>query len=188
MVESVQLFGVKETLNQLKQVQPEVYKQLVKDIKKAVSGAVTKVRSEIPAVAPLSGMNHKGISAWTSVKVTTRVTPNARGGSGGQPARLVQIEARSAGKNYGFEMSDMAGRGSGSGRRPSNMTRPYVRNGKSISYPKDGQGQRMINQLGKKASRYVYGPVENDLPAIQMEVLKILDTAALSINRKLDRL
>jgi len=188
MVDSVQLFGVKQMLNELKQVQPKVYNQLVKDIKKAVSGAESKVRSEIPAIRPLSGMEHKGLSGWSSVKVTTRVTPNARGGSSGQPARLVQIEAKSVGKHYGFEMSDMAGRGSGSGRRASNMTRPYIRNGKSISYPKDGQGQRMINQLGKKASRYVYGPVENDLPAIQREVLKSLDTAALAINRKLDRL
>ena len=188
MVDSVQLYGVKETLNELKRVQPEVYKQLVRDIKQIVSGAVTKVRSEIPAVAPLSGMNHNGISAYAAVKVTTRVTPGGRAGLGSTEARLVQIEAKSVGKNYGFEMADMAGRGSGSGRRASNMTRPYTRNGKSVSYPKNGQGQRMINQLGKKASRYVYGPVESDLPAIQMEVLKSLDVAASLINRKLDRL
>lgn len=187
MVDSVQLVGVKETLAELKRVQPEVYKQLVKDIKRIAQPAVTRISNAIPSVAPLSGMNHNGKSAWSDVKVDVRVTPSSRAGMGGTEARLVQIETKSTGDHYGVEMADMAGRGSGTGRRPSNLSKPFERNGKTIRYTKNGQGQAMIRNLRGSASRYVYPSVELVTPQIQSEVLQSLDKAALSINRKLDR-
>lgn len=188
MVDSVQLIGVKETFKELKAVEPTVYKQLIKDIRKVAKPAASKIRSAIPAVAPLSGMNHNGKSAWSGVKVSTRVTPSGRAGFGSTEARLVQIQTQSTGTNYGVEMADMAGRGSGTGRRPSNMSKPFERNGKTMQYTKNGQGQAMIRNLPAKASRYIYPAAESVVPQIQIEVLKIIDDAALLINRKLDRI
>lgn len=188
MVESVQLVGVKDTLAELKRVQPAVYKQLVKDIRRIAQPAVTRISNAIPAVAPLSGMNHNGKSAWSDVKVGVRVTPGSRAAVGGTEARLVQIETKSTGDKYGVEMIDMAGRGSGTGRRPSNLSKSFERNGQTIRYRKNGQGQAMIRNLRGSASRYVYPSVELVTPQITAEVLQSLDVAAASINRKLDRL
>jgi len=188
MVDSVQLIGVKDTLKELKLVQPEVYKQLIKDIRRIAKPATTKIQSAIPSVAPLSGMNHNGKSAWSRVKVTTRVTPGARAGFGSTEARLVQIQTKSVSDHYGVEMADMAGRGSGSGRRPSNLSKSFERNGKTMRYTKNGQGAAMLRNLPGRASRYIYPSAELVSPQIQIEVLKSIDDAALLINRKLDRI
>lgn len=195
---SVQIFGAKETLAELKAVQPELFKQMVEDIKQITQPAVTAIESRVPPIAPLSGrmrngkkgggMTHSGRSAWGAPKVTTTVTPSAKAYFGTE-ARLVQIATTTEGKLYGIELADMAGRGSGKGRNPKPRTRVYAYKGGTRTHALNGQGQAMIRALpGSKGSRYIYPAVERKFPQIQIQVLKVLDTAAAKINRKLDRI
>jgi hypothetical protein len=189
MAEAVRLLGVKETLYELKRAQPQVYEQLVDDIKSIVQPAITSIDRAIPRFAPLSGMEHSGRSAYGPVKITPRVTPSGTSFMMGQTAKLVQIEVMSTGNRFGLELVDMAGRGTGKGRRPKNITRPYAYKNGVRQHKLNGQGQRMIENLdGGKGSRYVYPAVEDVFPAIQAGVLRSLDTAASKINRKLDRI
>jgi len=189
MAEAVRLLGVKETLYELKRVQPEVYAELVNDIKGIVQPAITAIDRAIPRFAPLSGMEHSGRSAYGPVKITPRVTPSATSFMMGQTAKLVQIEVMSTGNRFGLELVDMAGRGTGRGRRPKNRTRPYAYKNGVRQHDLNGQGQRMIENLGGgKGSRYVYPAVEDVFPSIQAGVLRSLDNAASKINRKLDRI
>lgn len=190
MAEAVRLLGVKETLYELKRVQPEVYAELVNDIKSIVQPAITAIDRVIPRFAPLSGMEHSGRSSYGPVKITPRVTPSGTSFMMGQTAKLVQIEVMSTGNRYGLELVDMAGRGSGRGRRPKTRTRPYAYKNGVRQHNLNGQGQRMIENLpgGGKGSRYVYPAVEDVFPAVQAGVLRSLDSAASKINRKLDRI
>ena len=195
---SVELLGIRETLDQLKAVQPEAFKAMIADIKQITQPAVTAIENNVPKIAPLSGrmkngktgggMTHSGRSAWGAPQVKTTVTPAARAYFGTQ-AKLVQIQTSTAGKLYGIELADMAGRGSGRGRRPKNETRVYAYKGGSRKHRLNGQGQAMIRNLpGTKGSRFIYPAVEDKFPQMQAQVLKTLEKAAAKINRKLDRI
>jgi hypothetical protein len=189
MAEAVRLLGVKETLYELKTVEPQLYAELVDDIKSIIQPAITAIDRVVPRFAPLSGMEHSGRSAYGPIKITPRVTPSGRSYMMGQTAKLVQIEVMSTGKRFGLELVDMAGRGTGRGRRPKSRTNPYPYKGGSRSHDLNGQGRGMINNLpGGKGSRYVYPAVEAVFPLVQAGVLRSLDAAAAKINRKLDRI
>mgnify|MGYP000432165054 CR=1 FL=1 len=194
MVESVTLVGVKETLSVLRTVQPDVYKQLTKDIETILKPAKQDIKRAIPSVAPLSGMMGNGRTSWSQVKVKTSKSLTAKSGS-----KLVQIVAQST-NGAGFEIADIAGRGSGRGRSPKTMTREYGYKGGTRRHHIDGQGkkksnhsyryttqgQALITNLSGQPSRYVYPAVEQQLPQIQSDVFKSIEIAAEVINRKLN--
>lgn len=196
MSQSVQLIGVKETLRQLQAVQPEVYKQMVADVKVIMQPAISAIEARVPKVSPLysvrrgkNGMEHNGRSAYAPVKVTPRVTPSGTT-SIGTEAKFVQIEIMSIGKFYGFELIDMAGRGTGRGRRPKNITREYEWKNKTRKHILNGQGEAMIrklNTVSSKPSRYAYPAVQDSFPRVQAQILRTIDTATGTINRKLER-
>lgn len=185
--EPIKFLGVKETLKMMQQIEPEMYKQLRKDIRTIAKPAVSAIKSSVPAVAPLSGMMHNGRTAWTGVQVSVNITPAQRSRAfGSTTANLVAISSTGKTAQYGFDIADMAGRGSGYGRRPRSVTRPYVRNGRTMQHRLNGQGQAMIRNLPGAPSRYVYPSIEGQLPAIIVLVAKSLEEAALKINRKLE--
>lgn len=197
MAESVQLIGVKETLQQLQAVQPEVYKKMIEDIKVILQPAVSAIENNVPKVSPLystkhnrNGMEHNGRSALAPVKVTPRVLVSSRAYYGTE-AKFVQIESHSLNGKFGFEMIDMAGRGTGRGRRPRPITREYAYKGGTRKHRLNGQGEAMIRKLNEssgKASRYTYPAVEKSFVKVQAQVLRTLDKAVAKINRKLDRI
>ncbi len=185
MADQIVLTGVKEALTQLKSVKPDVFKQLTKDIDGIVAPAKTAIVAAVPFLAPLSGMMGNGRTAWTGVRVKT--VKDFRATNRGSSARLVQLKAEGF-PGAGFEIADMAGRGSGRGRKPKAETRVYPYKGGTRSHKLNGQGQRMIENLPHKASRYVFPAVESMMPEIQVKVLKSIEEAASQINRKLDRI
>jgi hypothetical protein len=81
-----------------------------------------------------------------------------------EESSLVTIETTSPKDGIGFEIVDMAGRGSGA-RTP--------------------RGRAMIANLAKKASRYVYPGFEKKQEGIEKGVLKILEDYANQVNVKL---
>jgi len=180
MAESVTLVGVKQTLAILRSVEPDVYKQLNKDIETILKPAKQNIKRAIPTVAPLSGMMGNGRTSWSQVSVKTSKSLVAKSGS-----KLVQIVSKST-NGAGFEIADIAGRGSGRGRNPKSVTREYGYKGGTRRHRINGQGQAMIRNLGSSPSRYVYPSVEQQLPQIQADIFKTLEIAAAVINRKLD--
>ena len=196
MAQSVQLIGVKETLEELRAVQPTVYNQMVADVKRIMEPTVTAIENNIPKISPLystkrgrSGMDHNGRSALVPVKVTPRVFRAGRA-SFGTEAKFVQITAESTGDKFGFEMIDMAGRGSGQGRRAASVTKPYSYKGGSRTHRLNGQGAAMIRKLDSKGkgSRYTYPAAEASFVKVQAQVLRTVDIAVGKINRKLGRI
>jgi hypothetical protein len=199
--EPIKFYGVKETLKVLQQIEPEMYKQLRKDIRSITAPAVSSIKSSVPSIAPLSGMVNAGRTGWSGVNVTTNITPGQRSRAiGSTTANLVAISSTGKNGQYGFNIVDMAGRGSGHGRRPKNQTREYsYKNGNRThridgsgvknpnhNYKYSTQGQALIANLSKQPSRYVYPAIENQLPAIIIQVGNSLQQAANAINRKLD--
>lgn len=184
MDSSVQLIGVDETLRLLRDTEKEVYADLVKNIKTIVEPARSNIIRTTPFLPPVSGMLHRGRTAWTGIEAKTEVTPFGLKGSNGA-RRVVSIGVYGK-PGAGFEIADMAGRKSQVGR--VGLSREYTRNGKKMRHRLNGQGTALIRNLPNKASRYAYPAVEQRFPAIQAGVLALLDTTAAKINKRLDRI
>jgi hypothetical protein len=158
--------GVQDTIQLLRRAQPEALAQLRRDIKNdpGLNAAASSIRAEIPPVAPLSGMmNHNGRTQYRIPTVAPVFKP-PRQNLRGNESSLVTIVTTPPKDGVGFEIADMAGRGTG-GRTP--------------------RGRAMIANLAKKASRFVYPGFEKKQEGIEQGIKRILDNYAEKVNVKL---
>lgn len=187
--------GVKEMIQVLQQLEPETYKTLRKNIRSITAPAVSSVKSSVPAVSPFAGRRedgfsgHSGRTAWSGVTVGTNITPAQRSRAlGSTTSNLVAISATGQNKQFGFNILDMAGRGTGRGRRPKTETRPYPYKGGTRTHRLNGQGQAMIDALSAKPSRFFYPAIERQLPAIRRQVEVAIDEVARNMNAKIRKI
>lgn len=189
--EIVKFYGVKETIREMRKVEPEMLKDMRKSIRQISQPAVSAIKSNSPKVAPLSGMANNGRTGYTTPKVSIQVTPGARSGFGKTTANLVAITAKGSGNQYGFEIADMAGRANNDGKYT--QTRKFVdpRTGQVVRRRINGQGTNMIKVLNQRSknppSRYVYGSIEDKLPAIRREVANVIGRTMDSFTRRLNK-
>ena len=158
--------GVQDTIQLLRRVQPESLAQLRRDIKNdpGLNAAASSIRSEIPAVAPLSGMmNHNGRTQYR-IPTVKPVFKAPRQNLRANESSLITLVTTSPKDGIGFEIVDMAGRGTGG---------------------RSARGRAMLANLAKKASRFVYPGFEKKQEGIERGVLKILEDYANKVNVKL---
>jgi hypothetical protein len=199
----IRIEGVKQTLQLLDAVQPGSIRELRKDIKRIAEPAVTAIRSNLPSVAPLSGMSHYGRTRYAGAKVKSEVL--LRDNKISNTSSLIRISVESPGDAAGLEITDMAGRRTmvagpqlpyqykgrgrvgGSGRQNPVRSRAVVRRGNSrqFSYRINGQGKGMIDNLKGIPSRYVYPAMEGRIFPLRNDMIKTLDTYVAKINQKL---
>lgn len=157
--------GVQETLNILRRIEPDSIKELRKDIKNdpGLNAAVSSIQATIPPVAPLSGMmNHNGRTQYRIPRVSTSFKTPRKTMS--RESSLVTIVTSPPKDGVGFEIVDMAGRGTGA---------------------RSARGRAMIANLAKKASRFVYPGFERKQEGIVDGVNRILQRYADKVNVKL---
>jgi hypothetical protein len=167
-VESVRIDveGVQDTINLLRRIEPDSIKELRRDIKNdpGLNAAASSIRSQIPPVAPLSGMmRHSGRTQYKIPRVAPSFRTPRRFLARGE-ASLVTLVTTPPKDGVGFEIVDMAGRGAGGRTR---------------------QGRAMIAALARKASRYVYPGFERKEEGIVQGVNRILQKYAEKVNVKL---
>jgi hypothetical protein len=203
VIDPIRITGVKETLQLLDAVQPGSIKELRKEVRRIAEPAVTAIRSNLPATAPLSGMTHYGRTRFAGAKVKAEL--QTRDNRSSNTSSLVRLSVQSPGDAAGLEIADMAGRKSqgggvqlpyeykgigrrgGSGRQAPTRSRAVVRRGNSasFSYRINGQGRAMIKNLGGSASRYVYPPLTIAILGVRDQMIKTLDSYVGRINQKL---
>lgn len=188
--EIVKFYGVKETIREMRKLEPEMLKDMRKNIRQITQPAVSAIKSNSPKVAPLSGMANNGRSGYTRPKVSVQITPSSRSAFGSTTANLVAIKAEGTGKQYGFEISDMAGRAGNDGKYT--QTRKFVdpRTGNIVRRKINGQGTNMIRVLNSRygpASRFVYKNLEDKLPAIRREVANVINRTMDDFSRRLNK-
>jgi len=158
--------GVQDTIQLLRRVQPESLAQLRRDIKNdpGLNAAASSIQSEIPPVAPLSGMmNHNGRTQYR-IPTVKPVFKAPRQNLRANESSLITLVTTSPKDGIGFEIVDMAGRGTGG---------------------RSARGRAMLANLAKKASRYVYPGFEKKEEGIEQGVKRILDNYAAKVNVKL---
>lgn len=187
--ETTVVYGVKETLAVMRKAEPQLYKDLRRDIRSIIQPAVSAIQSRVPKVAPLlgnqfgvGGMNHNGRTRYAVPKVTIAFTPSKRSRFSAVQS-LASVKVTSPTNAVGFEIVDMAGRGTGKGRRATARSRGWASNPKG--YEKNGQGQGMISSLGMSPSRYVYPAVESQTIAIESGVRATLMKYDAELSRRL---
>jgi hypothetical protein len=157
--------GVAQTIAAIRKIEPDGLKALRRDIKNdaGISAAISSIQSEIPVIAPLSGMINNGRTGYRVPSVTAVLRP-PRATMSRSESSLVTLVASPPRGSVGFILADMAGRGS-TGNTP--------------------RGRAMIANLKKKASRFVYPGFEKKEKNVADGVQRILDKYAAQVNIKL---
>jgi len=151
---SVKITGIKETMSELKKLDPELLKQMRRDIKTepGLVNAMSAIKSKAPAISPLRGMIHSGRTAYARPRVATSFKPSVRLDRAKERS-IVTINTTPPKGAIGFQIIDMVGRGS-------------MRNSR--------KARGMQQRLGSKPSRYVWAAVEGKEASLSGAVLSII--------------
>jgi len=187
---------IRELQRRLKSIDPKLRTELLRNAKKPAEAIVTQVRPVINAVQPLSGMT-RGRLNWNE-------SIDAKGKAHKPDDLKIEFRTRSTGKSKitslvrvrvaspAVTMADMAGRSNrwlDAGYKGTGYTHEYnyrYRNGETVTrrHKVNGQGRKMIENLGGKASRYVWPAAEKSIPAVKAQIEAVLRNAYDQINRK----
>jgi hypothetical protein len=189
----IRVEGLELTLEILKSVQPDSIKAIRADIRQIItsSGAVSKIRSRTPAIAPLSGMANNGPTKWAGVKSINITALSRLSGFGGKNADLARIAVTGGNNSLGFDYAELAG----IRRRPPSL-RSKIRGGTLRGTQKGdgsmllrGQGDNFIKVLedrnGKTPGRFAFRAVFETRARIMSGIQQTLDRYAEKVNRKL---
>jgi hypothetical protein len=172
MVARIDVQGVQDTISTLRKFEPELYKQLIKDIKNepGINQVMSGIRSRIPTVSPLQGnqfgyggMIHSGRTSYKIPKVSTSVTPSKRLNFANERS-IVTIQVVSPSNGVGFEIIDMVGRGKNANTR---------------------QARGMRQKLVGEPSRYVWKGFEERREGVTRAVTNIIQRYSETVNVKL---
>jgi hypothetical protein len=184
----------------LNDIEPDLRKQFVKDIKFVGADAAQTIKSAIRTVTPLSGMiSHYGVTAWGQGKPIDSTTVRSKLSTGGRSlnASLVAVRLNSAAVNI-FDMAGRSGAYVGQGKRRSGTT-PVIRrtaSGDLVAYARRTPaeaGRKFIANLNgasgvfkRSASRIAWPSVEKDLPQYEKRIDGIISAYYRTANRKFD--
>lgn len=158
--------GVRETLAALKQFDPQLERDLRKEIRSIVSPLRSEAQRRIPSAPPLSGWT-RGRYAFDggAARAGVRVQVGGRASKRKRVWPLVTLKQT----NAGGAVFDIAGRRS-SGSSPAG--RAFIAG---------------LNRRHGRASRSMWKAAEGKLPQIRSEVEDAIEAASKTVNRKLKR-
>jgi hypothetical protein len=192
----VQVFGIDETIAELKMLDENLVKDLRKDLTASVRPIAQSIKAYIPSQPPLmgrssdrnGGMNHNGRTAWnkSAVKVSVRTSFTRK--TARNESSIVSIRVGGKGDSPGsaaLQIADMAGRRN---RTRTGTTRSYAYKGGTRTHTLNGQGRAMIDYLNSRrgsSSRFVWRAANLQLPAVQAAVLVSLENAGKKVSARL---
>ena len=170
-----------------KQVKSDLRRDMGREVRPTAAAIKNTVPSDGQTV--LSGMVHAGRTRWSPVKATVKFHAKPRrGGYGYKP--LLQIDVTGT-NGLGFDYSELAG---ASTRAPRAETKEFTRNtrnGQTVAYRRvNNHGDQFIQSLKKrfppsKAGRFAFRKFIQSKPELEAKTLKIMETYAAKVNRKI---
>lgn len=173
--------GLSEVIRFLRRYQPEVLKQLRKDIsaeiKPLVQESVSEVNSLVTSQLKQRGyqMFHGGKTAWNGVRYTPRVTSNRQG--------LIKLTFTGKGGKLGYDYAELAG----IERRPPRMrSKPWPANPQGYLYNEQGMtfNRRLEKDFGKPG-RFMWIRIIKKRKQINRQIDQILTRYNIKVNAKL---
>lgn len=185
-----EVYGVQQTVAILKKVEPELLKQMRKDLRVAAEPLATSIRSYIPNDPPLRGFRHNGRTAWNPTGISVKVlTSFAKKTFTRQDQHLVKIVVGGKKNTTGaaaLEIADMAGKVNKIST--SGKTSPYDYRGRKRSHKLNGQGRAMIDYLSGRyssPSRFVWRGAEVQRSKVQQSVIESIKKYSDQVNNEL---
>jgi hypothetical protein len=180
-IKPLKVTGLIETAKILKSTNKNLLKELKKDLAEGIKPIANKIQLSVPALAPLSGMNHNGRSRWDAVKTRVSFTPGAAiKGRQYQPLISLVVTGK---KGLGFDYAELAGINR---RKPAPKSRSWTdQYGNIRRTAQNGQGAAFTRGLGGKPGRYAFATVKNNYSQITAVTIKIIESYASKINAKL---
>lgn len=183
----------------LKEIEPDLLKQMRKDIRDIAKPIEQRMKSNIPKTPPMSGMGavvfykktgryaiNEGRLRWDGQgmnppvgKMKKKYAPNStsisqaiKPGGRSLTTPLVKVIMQSA----AVSMADMAGR-VGRGRPVSREYVIRLRNGElqKRRHKVTTQGDQFVSNLSGRASRYAWPALENQLSQVEREIDKVIE-------------
>jgi hypothetical protein len=164
--------GVADVTKALRNLDRKALNKLRAEMRGSINPVAKAIAGDVPEQAPLSGMNHNGVTRWTGqVRSSVSFTPGrARGGS----SRLLAMKftgGTRAGGGIGFDYAELAG----SSRRPgARFSRDYERDGiPGFQHRINGQGRafnsgiRAYKPIKGRAGYFAYDSAVKRYPQIE---------------------
>lgn len=184
--------GVDQVLAAIGGLSQQQQKDFRKDMGKAIRPVAAIIKQGVPTQGSRvhRGMEHAGRTRWSPVRTTVRFHAKPRKpGYGYKP--LLQIDVTGT-SGLGFDYSELAG---ASKRRPRPRTKEFSRQtiyGQTKTYTRvNNHGDQFIQSLKDKfpmrakAGRFAYRVFIQEKPALEAAALKIMETYAAKVNRKI---
>lgn len=177
------LTGSAEAIRELKKYEPELFKQLRKEIVSDINPIVKPIQGDINSSitsavrSTMPGMFHNGRSAWSGVNISPRLSTN--------PKTLVNITAAGQKGQVGFNYAELAGI---QRRKPRPLSRTYQKNGRTMRHRVNGQGLAFNAKLERefgKPGRFAWIRVVKRKKEIEDKVLVIAEKYNLKVNRRI---
>lgn len=175
--------GLAEVIRFLRRYQPEVLKQLRKDIsaeiKPLVSASVGEVNSQITATLKSNNyeMFHNGKTAWNGVRYTPRVTSNRSG--------LIKLTFTGRGGKLGYDYAELAGI---QRRPPRPRSKEWSTPQGLRSYLYNDQGEFFIRKLTRDfglPGRFMWIRIIKKRRELNRQIFQILERYNIKQNAKL---
>lgn len=186
--------GIDNVVASLGRMDKNLIKDLRKDMGNAIRPTAAIIKSRVPTQGStvLSGLdNHQGRTRWNPVKTTIKFYPKVRKqGYGYKP--LVGIDITGHPGGLGFDYAELAG---ASKRKPRPRTKAFTRqlaNGETRTYTRvNNHGDQFIRVLKEafpmraNAGRFAYRVFRQELPQLEATALRIIETYAAKVNRRI---
>lgn len=177
------LSGSAEAIKELRKYEPQLFKELRKNIKSDLNPVIKPIQGQINSEVTntlrsvMPGMFHNGRSSWSGATLDTRTST--------KPKELVFINAAGRSGKVGFNYAELAGI---ERSKPRPVSREYTKNGKTMRHRVNRQGVYFNAKLSRefgKPGRFAFIRVMKQTPAIERKVLGIADKYNLKVNRRL---
>jgi hypothetical protein len=171
---TIQVKGVGETLRELGKINPDLKRELNKDIRNILKPLLAEINQSIPSSPPLSGMAHNGRTGWSNrknsvIKIDSRKPRrNLNQPRMSVPVNIVRITTKGA----PVAIVDMAGKAGG---RVSKREAKYQR-------------PNFANALSGNPSRFMWAKAADSLSMIEKEMDSTIKAVVLRANQEMARI
>jgi hypothetical protein len=188
---SVDQGDLNRVVRELKAIDDKSVRMLRSSLKIGLAPMTSKIQSDIPKTAPLSGMNHRGSTRWRGVnKPVVSFMPGRSKKNG---TNLLMITVTGGKRGLGFDYAELAGIRSRPGRTVSKPYTRRVRGGgvtREMTHRVTTQGDIFINKLQMRkpirgvAGRYAYDSFLKMRPLVVETARGIINTFMASYDKK----
>jgi len=184
--------GIADLTSTLRSLDRKAVNKLRAEMRGSINPVAKAIGSDVPSEAPLSGMNHEGVTRWTGqVRSSVSFTPGrAKGGA----TRLLAMKftgGTRAGGGIGFDYSELAGSSSRPGAR---FSRVYDRAGSpGVQHRITGQGKafnrgiRNAKPIRGRAGYFAYDAAVKRYPMIEGLGKRAIDKFMADATREIRR-